>query len=80
MLMIWTGRETLLQTAAQIRTDHWRSAVFLRGIKKRKDDKCWFCDGEARMTRSQALLHCPNATLRAEAWEGRNLGGVRALL
>jgi hypothetical protein len=29
------------------------------------------------MTRSHALLHCPNATLaaaRVEAWEGRNPG------
>jgi hypothetical protein len=35
------------------------------------------------MTRSHALLHCPNATLaaaRVEAWEGRNPGGVRVLL
>jgi hypothetical protein len=35
------------------------------------------------MTRSHVLLHCPNAilrTARAEAWEGRNPGGVRVLL
>jgi hypothetical protein len=35
------------------------------------------------MTRSHALLHCPNATLaaaRVEAWEGRNPSGIRALL
>jgi hypothetical protein len=35
------------------------------------------------MTRSHALLHCPNATLaaaRVEAWERRNPGGVRVLL
>jgi hypothetical protein len=35
------------------------------------------------MTRSHALLHCPNATLaaaRVEAWEGRNPGGIRVLL
>jgi hypothetical protein len=39
--------------------------------------------GRDKMTRSHALLHCPNATLAAaivEAWEGRNPGRVRALL
>jgi hypothetical protein len=73
----------IARTAAQIRTGHWRSAVYLRRTKKRKDDRCWFCEGGARMTRSHALLHCPNATLAAagvEAWEGRNPGGVRVLL
>jgi hypothetical protein len=57
--------------------------VYFRRIRKRRDDRCWFCEGEARMTRSHALLHCPNATLaaaRVEAWEGRNPGGVRVLL
>jgi hypothetical protein len=35
------------------------------------------------MTRSHALLHCPNAALaaaRAEAWEGRDPGSIRVLL
>jgi len=35
------------------------------------------------MTRSHVLLHCPNPKLRAaraEAWEGKNPGGVRVLL
>jgi len=35
------------------------------------------------MTRSHALLHCPNATLAAAkvgAWEGRNPGGIQVLL
>jgi hypothetical protein len=35
------------------------------------------------MTRSHALLHCPNAKLaaaRVEAWEGRDTWGVRVLL
>jgi hypothetical protein len=35
------------------------------------------------MTRSHALLHCPNATLaavRVEAWEGRDPGGIRVSL
>jgi hypothetical protein len=35
------------------------------------------------MTRSHALLRCPNAMLaaaRVEAWEGRNTGRIRASL
>jgi hypothetical protein len=47
------------------------------------DDKCWFCQGLARMTRSHVLLHCPNErlwTARAEAWEEKDPGGVRVLL
>jgi len=35
------------------------------------------------MTRSHVLLHCQNETLaraRAEAWGGKNPGGVRILL
>jgi hypothetical protein len=75
-------RNAIARTAAQIRTGHWRSAVFLKRIRKRTSDLCWFCK-EARMTRSHALLHCPNATLaaaRVEAWEGRNPGGIRVLL
>jgi hypothetical protein len=47
------------------------------------EDKCWFCQSSARMTRSHVLLHCPNAKLRAareEAWEGKTPGGARVLL
>jgi hypothetical protein len=47
------------------------------------EDKCWFCQTSARMTRSHVLLHCPNAKLRAareKAWEGKTPGGVRVLL
>jgi hypothetical protein len=47
------------------------------------DDKCWFCQGPARTTRSSVLLHCSNEALRAaraEAWEGKDSGGVRVLL
>jgi hypothetical protein len=77
------ARNAIARTAAQIRTGHWRSVVYLSRIKKRREDKCWFCEGRAKMTRSHALLHCPNATLaaaRVEAWEGRNPGGIRVLL
>jgi hypothetical protein len=55
----------LVRTAAQIRTGHWRSAAYLKRIRKMTDDKCWFCRGPARMTRSHVLLHCPNERLRA---------------
>jgi hypothetical protein len=47
------------------------------------DDKCWFCQSPARMTRSHIVLHCPQTKLRAarvEAWEGKDPGGVRVLL
>jgi len=75
-----SARNAIARTAAQIRTNHWRSAEYLKRIK---DDKCWFCRGTARMSRSHMLLHCPDASLasaRAEVWEGKNPGGVRVLL
>jgi hypothetical protein len=67
----------------QIRTGHWRPAIYLKRIKKRADNNCWFCEGRAIMTRSRVLLHCPSARLsaaRTEAWEGRDPGGLRVLL
>jgi hypothetical protein len=76
------ARNSIARTAAQIRTGHWRSAAYFKRIRKRRDDKCWFCAGDARMTRSHALLLCPNATLaaaRAEAWEWRDPGSIRVL-
>jgi hypothetical protein len=33
--------------------------------KKRRDNKCWFCRGRNRMTRSHVFLHCPYARIRA---------------
>jgi len=76
------ARNAIARTAAQIRTGHWRSAVYLKRIRKRSDDTCWFCN-RAKMTRSHVLLHCPNERLaagREEAWEGKKSGGVRVLL
>jgi hypothetical protein len=76
-------RNATARTVAQIRIGHWRFAVYLKRIRKMAEDKCWFCQGSARMTRSYVLLHCPNAKLRAaraEAWEGKDPGGVRVLL
>jgi len=76
------ARNSIARTAAQIRTGHWRSAVFLKRIRKRADNNCWFCKGP-KMTRSHVLLHCANAKLRAAregAWENKNPGGIRVLL
>jgi hypothetical protein len=80
---MYRARNSIARAAAQIRTGHWRSAVYFRRNRKRREDRCWFCEGEAKMTRSHALLHCPNATLaaaRVEALEGRIPGVVRVLL
>jgi len=76
-------RNSLARTAAQIRTGHWQSAVYLKRIRKRADDNCWFCQGPVKITRSHVLLHCPNEKLRSartEAWEGKNPGGIRVSL
>ena len=59
-----------------------QAAVYFKQIKKRGDDRCWFCH-ERKMTRSYALLHCTNARLRAaraEAWEGKDPGSIRVFL
>jgi hypothetical protein len=61
--------------AAQIRTGHWRSAVYLKRIEKRQDDKCWFCRGRNRMTRLHVLLHCSNAKIRSARGGGMGREG-----
>jgi hypothetical protein len=68
------ARNSIARVASQIRTGHWRSAVYLKRIRKRSDDKCWFCKDLDRavhkMTRSHVLLNCRNhqlAAARAEA-------------
>ena len=52
-------RNSLACAAAQIRTGHWRSAVYLKRIRKMTNDECWFCRRPVKMTRSHVLLHCP---------------------
>jgi hypothetical protein len=37
------ARNSVAQVASQIRTGHWRSAVFLKRIRRRRTDQCWFC-------------------------------------
>jgi hypothetical protein len=36
------ARNSIARTAAQVRTGHWRSAVYFKRIWKKPDDKCWF--------------------------------------
>jgi len=67
------AKNAIARTATQTRTGHWRSAVSLRRIRKRHDDKCWFCRGP-KMTWSYVLLHCTNGKLRTareEAWKAK---------
>jgi hypothetical protein len=73
------AKNGIARTAAQIRTGHWRSAVYLKGIKRHREDRCWFCRDQHRMTRSHVLLHCHNDKIRAareKAWEGKGPSGV----
>jgi hypothetical protein len=50
------ARNSIARTAAQIRTGHWRLAIYFKRIKERANDYCRFCEGRA-MTRSHVLLH-----------------------
>jgi hypothetical protein len=85
--MLDRARNSVARVAAQIRTGHWRSAMYLKRIWKRKSDRCWLCEGTDRtphrMSRSHVLLNCRNprvAAARAEAREGNSPGNVRRLL
>jgi len=71
------ARNSVARTAAQIRSGHWRSAVYLKRIRKGSDDECWFCKRSAKMTRSHVLLHCPSEGQSGSI--GRNPGGVRPI-
>jgi hypothetical protein len=63
------ARNAIARTAAaQIRTGHWRAATYLKKIQKRADNRCQFCRGSVRMTRSHVLLHCSNERLRSLEW------------
>jgi hypothetical protein len=85
--MLDRARNSIARTAAQIRTGHWRSAVYLKRIRKRDMDHCWLCDGmdrdRHRISRAHVLMNCRNprvAAARTEAWEGKHPGSVRRLL
>jgi ribonuclease HI len=77
--MLDRARNSIARTAAQIRTGHWRSAVYLKRIRKRETDHCWLCDGigqnRHKVTRAHVLMNCRNPA-RAEAWEGKNPGSI----
>jgi hypothetical protein len=77
------ARNSIARYVTQIRTGHWRSAVYLKRIKKRQDNKCWFFRGRHHMTRSHVLLHCPNVKIRTaheKARERKVPGSVTVLL
>jgi hypothetical protein len=85
--MLDRARNSIARVAAQIRTGHWRSAVYLKRIRKRESDRCWLCERTDRtphrMSRAHVLLNCRNprvAAARAEAWEGKSPGSARRLL
>jgi hypothetical protein len=72
------AKNRLARVAAQIRSGHWRSAVYLKRIAKREEDHYWFFSkAERKMTRSHFLLHCTNgAAARREAWGGVITSGL----
>jgi hypothetical protein len=77
------AKNGLARVVVQIRTGHWKSAVYLRRIRKRADDRCWYCTADRKMTRSHVLLHCSNGRIvaaRQEAWDGAHPGSIRVLL
>jgi hypothetical protein len=85
--MLDRARNSIARVAAQIRTGHWRSAVYLKRIRKRDSDRCWLCEGlngvQHRMSRAHVLLNCRNprlASARTQAWEGKSPGSARRWL
>jgi hypothetical protein len=77
------AKNGLARVVAQIRTGHWKSAVYLKRIKKRTDDRCWHCNMGRTMIRSHVLLHYSNASIvvaKQDVWEGVLLGSIRVLL
>jgi hypothetical protein len=76
--MLDRARNSIARVAAQMRTGHWRSAVYLKRIRKRESDQCWLCEGldrtPHRMSRAHVLLNCRNPRVvaaRTEAWGER---------
>jgi hypothetical protein len=66
------AKNSLARTVAQIRSGHWRSAIYLKRIRKSTTEHCWFCKiKDRRVTRPHVLLHCPDEGLtagRSQAW------------
>ena len=66
---------------AQIRTVRWRSAVYMKRIRKYEYNGCWFFSGRNRMARSHALFHdLVTEGGREAAWEGKEPSAVGVLL
>jgi hypothetical protein len=69
------GPNSEARAVAQLRTNHWLSGVYLKRIKKRSHDGCWFCEPShnsqdtPRMTRTHVLLRCVAfEEVRRETW------------
>jgi ribonuclease HI len=69
------GPNSEARAVAQLRTNHWVSGVYLKRIKKRSHDGCWFCEPShnsqdtPRMTRTHVLLRCVAfEEFRRETW------------
>jgi hypothetical protein len=77
--MLDMAKNSIARVAAQIRTGHWRSAVYVKRIRKRDSDRCWLCEGlggtQHRISRAHVLMNCRNpqvASARIEAWGGKS--------
>jgi hypothetical protein len=70
------GPHSEARAVGQLRTNHWISVVYLKRIKKRSHDGCWFCESShnsqdtPRMTRTHVLLRCVAfEEFRRETWK-----------
>jgi hypothetical protein len=69
------GPNSEARAVDQLRTNYWLSGVYLKQIKKRSHDGCWFCEPShnpqdtPRMTRTHVLLRCVAfEEFRRETW------------
>jgi hypothetical protein len=74
-------RTSEARTVAHLRSNHWLSGVYLKRIKKRSYDRCWFCEPShnsqdtPRMTPAHVLLRCiAFEEIRHETWTDRLTG------
>jgi ribonuclease HI len=64
--MLDRARNSIARVAAQIRTGHWRSAVYLKRIRKRESDQCWLCEGVDRTPHRMSRAHV--LTVETPGW------------
>jgi hypothetical protein len=69
------ARNAVAGVAAQIRTGHWRPAVFLKQIRQHRNDHCWFRNGRRTMTVTPLTTPQQRPTSGIPA---SSLGGTRA--